>query len=395
MRIRSACTRRCASTGARSWTGCGASDRFVGFVLDGVEKIPAGDKLRGRARFVAPGVLAVGDAQVHAGAVVIATGSSPFIPPVFHGLDDRLVVNDDVFAWTTLPESVAVFGAGVIGLELGQALARLGVRVHVFGRNGGVGGIDDPDVKAVALASFRRELVLDPDAKVKSVVRTGAGVDVRFADDDGKERVESFAYALVAAGRRPNLTDLGLESAGVALGADGVPLFDPTTLQCGDRAVFIAGDANDDVPLLHEAADEGKIAGENAARFPEIRAGARRSPLAIVFTDPQIAGVGARFRDLPPDAVIGEVSFADQGRSRVMLQNHGLLRVYADKGTGRFLGAELVGPHAEHLGHLLAWAHQQELTLERMLAMPFYHPTVEEGLRTALRDAQSKLPARS
>ena len=112
-----------------------------------------------------------------------------------------------------------------------------------------------------------------------------------------------------------------------------------------------------------------------------------------MFTEPQIAVVGTRFSDLGRDRAIvtGEVSFVDQGRSRVMLQNQGLLHVYADAKTGRFLGAELAGPRAEHLGHLLAWAHQQELTIAQMLTMPFYHPVVEEGLRTALRDAQSKL----
>ena len=88
---------------------------------------------------------------------------------------------------------------------------------------------------------------------------------------------------------------------------------------------------------------------------------------------------------------VGEVDFSDQGRSRVMRMNAGLLRVYADRKTGRFLGAEMVGPRAEHLGHLLAWSHQQGLTLETMLAMPFYHPVVEEGLRTALRSAAAQL----
>lgn len=74
-----------------------------------------------------------------------------------------------------------------------------------------------------------------------------------------------------------------------------------------------------------------------------------------------------------------------------MLKNKGLLHVYADALTGRFLGAEMIGPSAEHLGHLLAWAHQQELTISDMLAMPFYHPVIEEGLRTALRNACAQL----
>jgi dihydrolipoamide dehydrogenase len=89
--------------------------------------------------------------------------------------------------------------------------------------------------------------------------------------------------------------------------------------------------------------------------------------------------------------VTGEVSFANQGRARVMLRNQGLLHVYAESGTGRFLGAEMLGPDAEHIGHLLAWALQMNLTVAQMLEMPFYHPVVEEGLRTALRDAQAKL----
>ncbi|MDB4998142.1 MAG: dihydrolipoyl dehydrogenase [Myxococcaceae bacterium] len=384
-------------------------DRFVGFVIDSIESIPAGHKLRGRARFTEPGVLHVERddgaggqplARVNARAIVIATGSSPYVPPMFEGIRDRLVVNDDVFAWETLPSSVAVFGAGVIGLELGQALSRLGVRVSVFGRSNTVGPLTDPVVKQSALAAFREEMPVYPDATVRQVRRVEEGVEITYADPEGVAKVETFAFALVAAGRRANLGGIGLEHAGLKLDARGAPVCDRTTLQCEGTSVFIAGDASDDVPLLHEAADEGKIAGENAARYPEITAGVRRSLLAITFTEPQIAVVGATLaslsRNAPPEreVVTGEIEFADQGRSRVMLQNRGIGHVYADRATGRFLGAELVGPRVEHLGHLLAWAHQQGLTIDDMLAMPFYHPVVEEGLRTALRDAASKITKR-
>lgn len=383
-------------------------DRFVGFVIDSVEAIPPEHKLHGRARFTAPGVLQVDRvdaagsaplASVKARAIVIATGSSPFVPPMFEGVRDRLVVNDDVFAWETLPASVAVFGAGVIGLELGQALRRLGVRVSVFGRSNTIGPLTDPVVKASALAAFREEMPVFPDATVRSVRRVPDGVEVTYDDLEGVTKVETFAYALVAAGRRANLGGIGLEHSGVKLDARGTPLFDRTTLQCEGTSVFIAGDANDDVPLLHEAADEGKIAGENAARYPTINAGLRRSLLAITFTEPQIAIAGATYATLSQasagrDVVVGEIAFADQGRSRVMLQNRGIGHVYADRATGQFLGAELVGPRVEHIGHLLAWAHQQRLTIDAMLSMPFYHPVVEEGLRTALRDAASKITKR-
>ena len=91
------------------------------------------------------------------------------------------------------------------------------------------------------------------------------------------------------------------------------------------------------------------------------------------------------------DFVVSEVDFTGQGRSRIMGQNRGLGRVYAERPSGRFLGAEIACAGAEHLGHLLAWVHQQELTIRQMLDMPIYHPVVEEGLRTALRDAFKQL----
>lgn len=87
----------------------------------------------------------------------------------------------------------------------------------------------------------------------------------------------------------------------------------------------------------------------------------------------------------PPDAAVAEVDFADQGRSRIMLKNRGKLRVYAERDSGVFIGAEMAGPAMEHIAHLLAWAVQQRLTVQQMLAMPFYHPVIEEGVRTALQ----------
>jgi dihydrolipoamide dehydrogenase len=363
-------------------------DRFVGFVLEGVESIPAADRLRGHARFLDRNTLEVeGGPRISARAIVIATGSRPIIPPILRDLGDRLVVNDDVFEWETLPRSVAIFGPGVIGLELGQALARLGVRVVVLGRGGRVGPLTDPVVRGAAIAAFGTEFTLDPDAHVTRVERQGDQVEVEYRGPDGAPRAERFDYALAATGRSPNLDALAIERAGLERDDRGVPRFDPRTMQAGESSVFIAGDASNFIPVLHEAADEGRIAGENAARFPAVAKGHRRAPLGIVFTDPQIAIVGGGFAALHTDALAtGEVSFEDQGRSRVMLRNRGHLRVYGDPETGRFLGAEMAGPDAEHIGHLLAWALEAGMTVARMLEMPFYHPVVEEGLRTALRE---------
>jgi dihydrolipoamide dehydrogenase len=368
-------------------------DRFVGFVLQGVESIPEADRLRGFARFIDRNTLQVENGpRIDARSIVIATGSRPSVPPMLRDLGDRLVVNDDIFEWETLPRSVAVFGPGVIGLELGQALARLGVRVVVLGRGGRVGPVSDPVVREAAIRAFSAEFALDPDAHVSSVKRIGDEVEIEYRGPGGDLRRERFDYVVAATGRVPNLDKLSLESAGLELGAHGVPRFDPTTMQVGTTSVFIAGDVNNELALLHEAADEGRIAGNNAARFPNVKPGLRRAPLGIVFSDPQIAIVGSGYAHPNAKALaVGEVSFEDQGRSRVMLRNKGHLRVYANPVNGRFLGAEMVGPDAEHIGHLLAWALQAGMTVHQMLEMPFYHPVVEEGLRTALRDLDARI----
>jgi dihydrolipoamide dehydrogenase len=370
-------------------------DRFVGFVLDGIDTLPPAYRLRGYARFVAPDRLVVAaDTEVVFQRAVIATGSAPAIPAFLQALGERVIVNDDVFEWHDLPRAVAVFGPGVIGLELGQALARLGVQVTVFGVGGAIGPLSDPAVRDYAAATFAAELPLHADAQDVTIARDGDTVHITHRTHDGARSTLAVDYVIAATGRVPNVRGIGLEHAGVALDARGLPTFDRNTLQIERSPLFIAGDANGDVPLLHEAADEGRIAGDNAARFPRVLAGSRRSSLGIVFSDPQLATVGARFVDLKPGSfVTGRVSFEDQGRSRVMLRNRGLLHVYADRVTGRLVGAEMIGPEAEHLAHLLAWAHQLELTVSGMLALPFYHPVVEEGLRTALRDAQAQLDA--
>lgn len=367
-------------------------DRFVGFVVDDVNTIPESDRIRGHARFLDDHHLKVDEhTVVNAKRIVIATGSTPSYPKSFSDLGDRLVVNDDIFDWKQLPKSVAVFGPGAIGLELGQALSRLGVKVLMFGLGGLIGPLSDPSVKVAAKQAFSSEFYLDTDANVHGMERVESGVSIRYTDLDGSDRTNVVDFVVAATGRMPNVADLSLDRTSLPLDERGIPIFNEKSLRIGHSHVFIAGDVNNDRPLLHEASDEGRIAGENSGRYPLVRPGLRRSQLGIVFSDPQIAIVGSRYDELQrDDIVVGEVSFADQGRSRVMLKNQGLLRVYANRRDGQFLGAEMIGPRAEHLGHLLAWAHQSEMSISRMLEMPFYHPVVEEGLRTALRDAQSQ-----
>lgn len=373
-------------------------DRFVGFVLEGVDEIPAEDKISGYAKFLDDHTLQVDDHTIiNAKRIVIATGSRPAYPGVWNELGDRLVVNDDVFNWDDLPNSVAVFGPGVIGLELGQSLNRLGVNVTMFGLGGQVGPLTDPEVMVYANKAFNEEFYLDPNVQVESMKRVGDQVEIQYVTKSGELATILVDYVLAATGRRPNVDNLNIESTSLALDERGVPTADYYTMQTSVDSIFIAGDASNQIPLLHEAADQARIAGDNAGRFPEIRAGLRRTKISAVFTDPQIAMVGETYKEITTRLgtcgcfETGTVSFENQGRSRVMLRNKGMLHVYGEQGTGRFLGAEMIGPDAEHLAHLLAWAHQNKMTVAEMLDMPFYHPVIEEGVRTALRDLNAKL----
>ncbi|MCK9202386.1 MAG: dihydrolipoyl dehydrogenase, partial [Gallionella sp.] len=223
-------------------------DRFVGFVLSDVQDIPEADRIRGRACFVDAHTIAVADhTLITSKASVIATGSHAAIPDSFKSLGDRLIISDDIFNWRDLPAAVAVMGPGIVGLELGQALHRLGVHVVVLGRGGRVGPISDPEILAYAIAAFNSEFRLEPDAHVDSMERDGDRVAIRRTGPDGAPATEHFDYVLAATGRTPNVSGMGLDKTTITLDAKGMPSFDPLTTRTanadGTSPIFIAGDA--------------------------------------------------------------------------------------------------------------------------------------------------------
>ena len=196
----------------------------------------------------------------------------------------------------------------------------------------------------------------------------------------------NFKKVLVAIGRRPNLDRLQLDKAGIELNENGVPDYNPNTMQIGDKRVFIAGDVNNERQLLHEAGDEGRIAGINASTATPV-AFRRKTPLSITFSDPQIVMVGRRYSELDLDnTLVGGVALGMLGRALIMGKNKGMLRLYADRKSGRLLGATILAAHAEHLGHLLNWCMEQDVTIQKMVSMPFYHPVMEEAIQPVLRD---------
>jgi dihydrolipoamide dehydrogenase len=365
-------------------------DTFVDRVLgNSTDNMPEDLFIQDYARFIEPTLLEVAGQRIRAKRVVIATGSRPLVPEAWKALGDRVLTTDDIFELEDLPASVAVIGLGTIGLELGQSLYRMGVEVAGFDQLTAIGGVQDPEVSKCAIELMGKEfpIYLGQAAEIGE-----EGDKLRVSAGENSVLVDRV---LCCIGRIPNVENLGLENLGVALDARGIPEYDRNSMQVGDLPVFIAGDVNGERQILHEAGDEGKIAGYNAAR-DHAASFRRKVPLFINFCDPNICVVGMRWNDLDPQTTaVGQINFAPVGRALIMGKNKGVLRVYADKQSGLILGSEMVAPKGENLAHLLCWCIDQGLTVGRLLRMPFYHPVIEEALQAALYDLYSKVETKN
>jgi len=367
-------------------------DIFVERVLsNSTDKLPEENFIEGYARFIDTDLLEIDNGElIRAENIIIATGSRPLVPRTWESFRDRIITTDEFFELEDLPKSIVVVGLGVIGLEIGQSLRRLGLEVTGIDQLATIGGLSDPEVARTAIEVFGKEMPL----------WLGHAAEVTEADNgmlrvQAGEQVVEVERVFASMGRTPNLDKLGLADIGLELDARGIPVFDPGTMRIGDTRIYIAGDVTGERPLLHEAGDEGRISGHNAIST-EPTAFRRKTPLSITFCDPNIAVVGARFADLDPaTTAIGQIVMGPVGRAMIMAKNRGLIRVYADKAGGRLLGAEMACPKGENLAHLLAWCIQKEMTVGEVLQMPFYHPVIEEALQAALYDLYGKVDAKN
>jgi dihydrolipoamide dehydrogenase len=274
---------------------------------------------------------------------------------------------------------------GSIGLELGQAISRLGVDVTGVDLLDYIAKLEDPVVNKLAVETIGREfpLWLGGAAQLEKATE---GVRVSAGDN-----VVVVEKVLASLGRAPNFDRLGLENTSLRLDQTGVPVFNAETMRCGDSSIYIAGDVNMDRPLLHEAGHEGRVAGYNAVRQSAVKF-RRKTALAITFCDPEIATVGAQLGELDESKIaIAEMAFAPVGRALIIGKNRGVLRLYINKADGLVLGAAMACVKGEHLAHLLAWSIQQGLTVFDMLKMPYYHPVIEEALQAALYGVLTEL----
>jgi len=366
-------------------------DRFSGGVhANTTATLNADQLIEGYAEFVAPNQLKVNDEIIEAERIIIATGSSPVVPAPWQALGDKLMTSDEIFELESLPKRIAVIGLGVIGLELGQALARLGVEVTAVEMLETMAGLSQPELIAEAKQLMSQEMK----------VYLGEAADLALNPDNPDEVVLKVAgeeimvdAVLGSLGRRPNLQGLNLSAAGIETDARGMPEFNNETMQIADLPVFIAGDVNGFRPILHEAGDEGRAAILNAVSYPQVTAYPRKTMLGVAFSDPQVGLIGMSYRDAK---ALGAKSVTfmlarSNGRAIVMGQDKGGLCLYADPTTYQLLGAELLMAEAEHLAHLLAWAVQDGVTVFELLQKPFYHPVLEEALQDALRQLARQL----
>lgn len=356
-------------------------DRFVGFVKKGASTINENDKIIGYAKFTQKNEIEVNGKKITANTFVIATGSRPIYLDLLKEIKNEVLTNENIFELNKVPKSIAILGAGVIGLELGFALNNLGSEVTMFSKGNKLLRLNH-DINEYLVKHIEEEMGFEYEEGIIKVEKENDGYRLYWGN-----KSKWFEKILVTIGRKANIDNLGIENW---TNENVLEIYNRNTMQIGDYPIFLAGDVNNDVTLLHEAAKEGGFAGENAALYPEVKGYKRHVPLGIVFSSPQIMQIGQTV-NLPENIIKGTVSFEDQGRSRVMLKNKGMLNIYFDRESHLLVGAEMIGPDAEHIAHMLVWLIEKGTTLEELLEFPFYHPVVEEGVRTAIRDAASKV----
>lgn len=351
----------------------------------------AGERLlMGEARFVGPHALRVdSDTQIEARAFIMCTGSRPVIPSAFVPLADKILTTDTLFEQETLPPRIGVIGMGAVGLEMSVALARMGLEVIGADQLETVGGASDPEIQTQARAYFESLMPLWLGAPLSA---RADGESIVLVQGEHQAKVDRL---LLAVGRQPNVEGLDLPAAGVALDARGVPQLASHSLAASPTGHFLAGDVNPQRPLMHEAVDEGVASAHEALAY--LRSASpgtfnRRAAISIVFTEPDLCAVGASFDEATQRrAVIGEAKGTGNGRSRILGAMENLLRIYVEPQSGILLGASIFSIRGEHLAHLLAWAIQSKQTISDLLNMPFYHPSIEEMLQSALKDAALKM----
>ncbi|MFN3526955.1 MAG: dihydrolipoyl dehydrogenase [Paracoccus sp. (in: a-proteobacteria)] len=345
------------------------------------------DWIKGWASIEAPGRVKVGETVHETKNIVIATGS---VPAALKGVEvdnDAGVIVDSTggLALPKIPKSMVVIGAGVIGLELGSVYARLGAKVTVLEYLDVVAPGMDAEVQKQfqkMLAKQGLDFVLGAAVQGAKASDGGATVSYKLNKDDSAHEIAA-EVVLVATGRRPHLTGLGLEDLGVVLTDRGFVKVDghwATSV----KGIYALGDAVPGPMLAHKAEDEGMavaevIAGKHGHVNYDVIPG-------VIYTTPEVANVG-----LTEEAAkaggrkvkVGKFPFMGNARAKAQFQGEGFVKLIADAETDRILGCHIIGPSAGDLIHEVCVAMEFGASAEDLALTCHAHPTVSEAVREA------------
>jgi pyruvate/2-oxoglutarate dehydrogenase complex dihydrolipoamide dehydrogenase (E3) component len=354
---------------------------------------------RAHARFLDPHTVQLDDGRkLSAKTFLIATGSRVSIPAAVPGLATTPHwTSDDVLDLDFLPKSVIVLGGGIVACELAQFLARVGSKVTLIQRSKNILRDHSPAASEVVQQAFRDEGIdLHTDTKI-SLVRSlgsGKGVEIEFTSA-GKPTVRRAAHLFNALGREPNVSSLDLAAAGVAVTSEGRVKVNRWQ-QTSTPHIYAGGDVCGPHDVVHLAVAQGELAARHAFGVSpaQLRPVSKIPLLNVVFTDPPLATIGAQESELvaaKKPHLVASYPFNDHGKSILMDQVRGYVKVIAEPKRGRLLGAEIVGPQAGELIHCFTGPITLGATVHDLLRAPWYHPTLAEILTYPLEEIAEKL----
>lgn len=336
------------------------------------------------ARFKDRRTVVAGDVEIRARRFVIATGSTAAAPPI-PGLDSGpYLTNENIFNLTERPARLIVIGGGPIGLEMAQGFRRLGSEVTVLEAASPLAK-DDPEAAAIVLTQLEREgVVIRSLVKVAGVAHAGGRVTVTVEGEDGSETVEG-THLLVATGRKPTVTGLDLEAAGVRYDRAGIAV--DKRLKTSNRRVYAIGDcAAGQLQFTHAANYHAGLVIRNALFRLPVRVRNDAIPW-VTYTEPELAQTGlteaeARKRNIK--IRILRWPYHDNDRAQAERETHGHIKVITDT-KGKILGATIVGAQAGELISLWTLALSQGLNVRALTSIVVPYPTLSEiGKRAAI-----------
>ena len=355
------------------------------------------DLLRGYARFLDPHTVQLSDGrQLRGKHFLLGTGSRISVPPIPGLRDIKSWSSDDVLDLDFLPKSVLVLGGGIVACELAQYLNRMGTRVTLIQRSPNILRDHSEEASGVVQQAFVDEgIELFAGTQIAAVTQGRTGVTVTFRHD-GKKITRRAAHLFNALGREPNTAGLDLAAAGVKTRPNGQIVINRWQ-QTSAPHIYAAGDCSGPAEIVHIAIAQGELAARHAARVRGLKPVDFSLLLNVVFTDPQLATIGALERDLDARGVkylAATYPFNDHGKSILMEANYGYVKVLAEPRRGRILGAEIVGKDAGELIHCFSGPLAMRATVHDLLRAPWYHPTLAEIITYPLEEIAAKIGPR-